>query len=248
MDDIALFYRIFEGMDHLGPGGDLYTLRALKALQDELPAKPRILDLGCGTGAQSLLLARETGGSLVALDNHAPFLHILEEKARQQGLADHIETMQADLLQPLPLEPASFDLIWSEGSAYILGLSTSLKTWKPLLKPQGMMMVSDNLWLERCENPEVRAFWQEESPEMLDLKGTQRRIERCGLQILGHFSLPLEEWRASYYDPLRQRTRALRAEGVELPADVVDALEYEMQIFDLAEGSYTYEFWTLGNT
>ena len=73
-----------------------------------------------------------------------------------------------------------------------MGLSGGLKAWQRLLKPGGVMVVSDNLWLRRSESAEVRAFWQEESPEMLDLEGTEARIGRRGYGILDHFSMPVE--------------------------------------------------------
>lgn len=246
MDEMHLFYRIFEGMDRLGPGADRYTRRALERVREQLPGQPRILDLGCGTGAQTLVLAEQSSGQVVALDNHAPFLDILLERAQKAGVSERVETRLADLHQPLPFEEGSFDLIWSEGSAYILGLSTALKAWKPLLRPGGCLVVSDNRWVRRSDSEEVRAFWQEESPEMLDLRGTRRRIERCGYQVLDHFRLPGEVWNSHYYAPLRERLRTMREdEGVELPAEIVEALEYEMYIFDQAKGSYAYEFWVL---
>ena len=40
-----------------GPGSDASTLRALRML-GELPDAPRVLDLGCGPGRQTLALAR----------------------------------------------------------------------------------------------------------------------------------------------------------------------------------------------
>ena len=51
-------YACFEGMARQAPGGREHTARALAAVQSAvnngLPEAPRVLDLGCGTGAQTL--------------------------------------------------------------------------------------------------------------------------------------------------------------------------------------------------
>jgi methylase of polypeptide subunit release factors len=56
-----------------GPGDDASTECALRLLQ-HLPPRPRILDIGSGPGAQTLVLARATGGTVTAIDVHQPFL------------------------------------------------------------------------------------------------------------------------------------------------------------------------------
>ncbi len=76
-----------------------------------LPERPRILDLGCGPGAQTLELAGLCQGRIVAVDNHEPFLEQLRPRAAQLGLADRVEARLGDM-GSLPFEPGSFDLIW----------------------------------------------------------------------------------------------------------------------------------------
>ena len=46
-------FEVFEALPRQGPGDRACAERAL-ALCDELPATPRILDLGCGVGAQTM--------------------------------------------------------------------------------------------------------------------------------------------------------------------------------------------------
>jgi methylase of polypeptide subunit release factors len=54
---------MFGGMEKLGPGGDAHTLEVLRALP------PRqlhtVVDAGCGTGRQTLALARGARGSII---------------------------------------------------------------------------------------------------------------------------------------------------------------------------------------
>jgi SAM-dependent methyltransferase len=247
MEEMDYFYEIFEEMPRQGPGYGSLTLRALTSARPHLPAAPRVLDIGCGSGAQTLTLAGELeDGKIFALDNHRPFLERLEQQARETGLDGRIETVDGDMFS-MPFAAGSFDLIWSEGAIYTMGLAGGLQAWRKFLNKDGVMVISDNLWLRRSDNPEVRAFWQEESPEMLDLAGTEARIRRHGYGILDHFSMPREVWRASYYDDLERRLQEIQRKypGNETVAAIVEALEYEIRIFNLADGDFGYEYWVL---
>jgi ubiquinone/menaquinone biosynthesis C-methylase UbiE len=55
-----------------------------------LPAGPRILDIGCGPGKQTLDLAGLGNGSIVALDICWPFLVTLQEKIKSGGLGERV--------------------------------------------------------------------------------------------------------------------------------------------------------------
>jgi len=63
--------------------------------------------------------------SIVALDAHRPFLEELERRAAAQGVLDRIQTKCADM-RHMTFAPESFDLIWCEGAAYIIGLENAL--------------------------------------------------------------------------------------------------------------------------
>ena len=52
----SYFYLAFEGMKRLGPGSDDSTRRAMEWYQPG-EEEIRILDMGCGRGTQTLLLA-----------------------------------------------------------------------------------------------------------------------------------------------------------------------------------------------
>ena len=80
----ALF-RLFEPLPRQGPGSDACTREALRRLP-ELPAAPRVLDLGCGTGRASLVLAATLRTKVIAVDLHRPFLDRLRATARERGL------------------------------------------------------------------------------------------------------------------------------------------------------------------
>ena len=68
-----IFFEVHSNLPRAGPGSNESTNRAFKSLKN-LPAKPRILDIGCGPGMQTIELAKLSGGQIEALDNHQPFL------------------------------------------------------------------------------------------------------------------------------------------------------------------------------
>jgi len=80
-----LFYQIFEGLPRQGPGNAESTRKAFLCLKEIAP-HPRILDIGCGSGAQTLELARLCSCDIVAVDQHQPFLDILRQKAVSEGV------------------------------------------------------------------------------------------------------------------------------------------------------------------
>ena len=65
--EMNIFRELTEGLPRQAPGSASATLRALGLVRG-LPEQPRILDVGCGPGAQTIELARATSGWLVAVD------------------------------------------------------------------------------------------------------------------------------------------------------------------------------------
>src|SRR6266404_9338266 len=73
------------------PEGRLRTDLALANLQDFLPTKPSLcaLDLGCGTGATAVRLAR-LGLHATVLDSSLAMLDIAKTAAREAGISEKI--------------------------------------------------------------------------------------------------------------------------------------------------------------
>ncbi len=77
-----IFFEIFGSLPRQGPGNLASAQKALRLCED-LPNAPEILDLGCGTGGQTLQLAELTQGSILAVDIHAPSIEKLNQKLTQ---------------------------------------------------------------------------------------------------------------------------------------------------------------------
>ena len=130
-----IFMDIQRGLPRQGPGNDAATRRAITYCKDLRPG-PSVLDIGCGPGRQSLVLADALDTCVTAVDIHQEYLDELVYRSTEAGLGDRITPMLADMAA-LAFEADRFDLIWAEGSAYIMGVENALKTWKRLLKSRG---------------------------------------------------------------------------------------------------------------
>jgi serine/threonine-protein kinase HipA len=233
-------FELFGRLPRQGPGSRASTLRALELLT-ELPTTPRIADLGSGTGASSLVLAEATGGSVLAIDMHPPYLEELERRAAESGLADRIETQVGDIAKP-ELESASFDAVWSEGAAYAIGFDHALAAWAPLLRPGGYLAVTECSWLTGHRSPGCTDFWREAYPTMRDAAGNRGAIEAAGLDVMGHFPLPPETWWDELYGPL-ERLLDSHEEIEKAPAELIEESRAEIELFRRYHEEYGYIFY-----
>jgi SAM-dependent methyltransferase len=245
--ELEIFMSIHTGNPREAPGSAAATQRAFELCGD-LGSEPRILDLGCGPGAQSLDLASLSGGTVTAVDLHAPYLDQLTDKARHVGLEDRVTPLCADMAE-LTFAPGSFDLVWSEGAIYNLGFRTGLETWRPLIGPEGCVAVSEVTWLVEEPPDEARAFWAEGYPDMQSIDANLEDLERAGFAPLGHFVLDASCWH-EYYGHLEERMAGLEPAyaGDEVAARVFDAERQEIDVYRRHGESYGYVFYVARRT
>jgi SAM-dependent methyltransferase len=237
----TLFLELFEALPRQGPGSFACTRRAL-ALCHELPAAPRILDLGSGAGAQTLHLASLTAGSILAVDAHAPFIDRLRATLAAQGLSERVEARVGDMAE-LGLPTASFDAVWSEGALYNLGLETALPMCATLLRPGGYLAFTEAVWRTADPPPEVRGAFAD-YPTMGRVADVVAQFGTHGLSLVGHFDLPPEAWMVDFYEPMERQLEALRSKYEADPEALatLDALAAEPALHRRSGHHYGYTF------
>ncbi|MCW8886068.1 MAG: MerR family transcriptional regulator [Motiliproteus sp.] len=235
---MADFMRVYEPLERWGPGLATETIRALTML----PFAPKkILEVGCGNGVATTVLAQHSGALLTAVDNDTPALNRLEQRAKKAAISDRVTTVCASM-SDLLFEAASFDVIWSEGSAYIMGVRNALKGWKPMLKQQGVLVFSDLVWLTSSPSKDVDAYWQKAYPDMTTVDERLKQAELTGYNVRDHFTLSEEAWEA-YYAPLEAQVKALREE-LQGSAALQD-IEDELNIYRQGLQDYGYQMFIL---
>jgi len=238
-----IFFEVFESLPRQGPGNRACAKRALDLCRD-LPRSPAVLDLGCGVGGQTLHLAEFFGsGTIVAVDSHAPSIERLRAAVADRGLAQRIDAIVGDMASPQQPR-GSFDLIWSEGALYNLGLRKALGICHDLLRPGGYLAFTNPVWREEDPPPAVKASFELDYPTMGRLEDDLAAIRDSGFDLAGHFTLPDEAWWDDFYTPMEARIAQLRDKyaGDVAASGVLEQIAEEPRMHRLHCDCYAYEF------
>jgi len=204
MEDLHLLVDLHRHGLRQGPGGEAETKRAIELAGLDRSRPLKIADVGCGTGASTLLLARELDATIIAVDMFPEFLEELVVRAKEHGVAEKITTL-AGSMEALPFEADEFDVIWSEGAVYNMGFEAGIAAWRRFLKPGGKLVVSEITWLTGTRPREIEEHWDVEYPEIDVASGKMAVLERHGYGPEGYFVLPEYCWLDEYYRPLQNR-------------------------------------------
>ena len=249
MEMPQIFYDVHSNLPREGPGGNESTCRAFNSLKN-LPAKPRILDIGCGPGMQTIQLAKLSNEKIEALDNHQPFLDQLNLSAKKEGLSYRIKTVKGDMFN-LKYEKESFDLIWCEGAIFIIGFEKGLTEWRPLLANKGYLVLSELVWLRKDLPEELQSFMKEmyaglEGSGVRSIEENIETAKKLGFQVLNSFTLPKKGW-WDYYSLIEVKLPSLKAKY----KDDQEALQYlameemEIEMYRKYSDYYGYVFYML---
>lgn len=241
----SYFYELFEGLPRQGPGDSRSTRKALAMIQP-LPNDVRILDIGCGSGTQTIELARNISGTITALDSHQPFLDELDRRITREGLADKIKTVNGSMFS-LDFAKESFDVIWSEGAIFIIGFEAGLEAFKPFLKPGGYLAVTDLCWIRDDPPGEIAAFFGTEYPPISGTAECLESIGRTGYETAGNFTLPESSWRDEYYRPVEEEIGRMRKRypGNARVAELCEEMEREKDMYWKYSDYYGYVFFVM---
>ncbi len=244
MEDIGLLVDLHREGDRQGPGGERETLRAIELSGLAGKRDLQIADIGCGTGASTLVLARELDAHIAAVDFLPEFLDRLRDRARRAGYDERITTHPVSM-ETLPFAPGSLDAIWSEGAIYNMGFEQGLVAWREFLRPGGILAVSELTWLTERRPAEIEAHWRAEYPGVDTASAKMAVLERCGFSPVGYFVLPEECWLANYYRPLQDRFPAFLAGHGRSDAAraVVAAEEEEIRLYERYGAFFSYGFY-----
>ncbi|MBE3596209.1 MAG: methyltransferase domain-containing protein [Hydrogenibacillus sp.] len=124
------------GIDDAHPGGAAASEEMLAAMQSVAGLSPgaRVLDVGCGTGASAVRLAR-AGYDVTAVDRDPRMVE--RTKLRLSGNKLTADVRQADT-RCLPFPDGSFDVVWVESVALFVS-DHALREWHRVLRPDGFV-------------------------------------------------------------------------------------------------------------
>lgn len=242
MDDSAMFaafMRLHDDLPREAPGSAAATRRALGMCG--LTGPMSVAEMGCGPGAAvEALLEAAPEAHVVGLDLHAPFVAEAARRAAALGAGHRFTGVVADM-GDAPLT-GPFDLIWSEGAIYSVGVEAGLAAWAKLLRAGGLVAFSDAVWLTDDPDPRARKVF-EDYPGMGDMAALRAKVEAAGFAPVGAFELGAAEW-DGYYLPLAARCDALEAELSATPegAEVLRLTREEIAARGACGRDYAYVF------
>jgi SAM-dependent methyltransferase len=244
MDDTALLIDFYRPLQRLGPGSETHTLRALELSGLFGSANLNVADLGCGTGASTLVLADHLDGEITAVDLFPEFLEELEKRAQNRTPNAQITTLTGSF-EDLPFERESLDAIWAEGSIYNLGFEAGLKSWSPFLADGGILAVSELTWLTYDRPAELQRFWDDAYPEVNRASAKFALLEAAGFTPIGYFVLPDWCWTTNFYEPLQARFDDFLREHAHSDAAtaLVDAQKQEHALYEKYRSYFSYGFY-----
>jgi len=249
VDDLKLLIDLHVAADRQGPGGTAETRRAIELSGLLKQRGLKVADVGCGTGASTLVLAEDLDAEIIAVDFLPEFLDVLGSRAARAGLAGRIRTVNASM-DSLPFEAGSLDAIWSEGAIYNMGFENGVSQWRRFLKRGGILAISELTWLTSSRPAELEAHWCAQYAEVGTASSKLAVLESNGYAPLGYFVLPEHCWLDAYYRPMQQRFEAFlrRHGGSDAGRAVVAAEEAEIDLYERHRAFVGYGFYIARKT
>jgi len=202
--DWDLLLEIHKDMPRQGSGRNKYTQKAFEFIPKI--KNPKILDIGCGPGMQTIKVAKLSGGKVIGIDIFQQYLDQLDELIEKENLQESVKAVKMDMTD-IKYPEESFDIIWAEGSIFVIGFEKGLADWKKYIKPGGFLAVHEMTWIKDNPPKELEDYWQAVYPGINTIEGDLKIIEKCGYKLLRHFLLPEDAWWDLYYTPLEKQLK-----------------------------------------
>lgn len=240
LTEFGLLIESHLNLDRQGPGSEEMTLKALSFI-DNLDENSKIVDIGCGSGTQSLIIANATKTKVLGIDMIPEFIDVLNQRKDNDG---KVEGLVGDALD-LKLEKESLDLIWSEGMIDSIGFEKALTYWNDFLKQGGYVAVTSPSWITSHHPEEIDKFWKDSGSALYSVEDNIESMEKAGFSFVAAFTIPESCWTDNYYGPREKAEKELleKYPENEMVKGYVDAMHYEVELYKKHKKDYGYVFY-----
>ncbi len=232
-------------LDRQGPGSPEMTLKALSFIGN-LDGIEHAADLGCGTGGQTMVLARHIKGRIIGVDLSPAFIGVFNDNAKKLNFDGRVEGIAGSMDELSKLfSKEELDLIWSEGAIDGIGFEKGLRHWCAYLKKGGYAAVTCPSWFTDERVPEVEAFWGDAGSKLDAVGDNIAAMQRCGYSFIAAFALPEECWTEHYFIPRAAKEEALlkKYAGNALMEESARNSRYEAELYAKYKQHYGYVFY-----
>ena len=250
--DMKLIYEYYSKLDRQGIGSPEMTIKALSFIdnitqvsREELPAEnTRILDIGCGTGGQTMVIAQNTKGHITGLDSLSGFIDILNNKVKKINLQNRVKGIVGSM-DKLPFQNKEFDLIWCEGAIYNIGFERGLNEWRKYLKKNGYIAVTDASWSTEVRPSEIENYWTHHYPGITTISNNVSIMQKSGYIPVSIFTLPENCWTDNYFAPQIpvQEELLKKYNGNKIVEEFIEGCRHEAEMYNEYKKYYEYVFY-----
>ena len=195
-DDLIGLLELVWGEGFLSPGGPDEVARVV----DGIPLTGRsVLDIGCGVGGIDVALVQTFGaGWVTGIDVEDTVLASARRRIERHRLTDRIGVVKV-VPGPLPLPPASFDVVFSKDSiVHIPDKAALARDVSRVLVPGGWFAASD--WLIGHDNEPTPAMREYLAAEGLDFGMASPQAYEAALVAAGFTDIVLRSRHEWYVD------------------------------------------------
>ena len=241
--DINLICEYFSSTERQGPGSPEITIKALSFIEN-LSEESRIVDIGCGTGGQTMVLAQHTLGNVRGVDLFPTFINQLNSNANKLNLQERVKGIVGSM-DDLPFQQEEIDLIWSEGAIYNIGFERGLSEWRKFIKTGGYIAVSEVSWFTEERPTEIDEFWMDAYPEIDTIPNKVEQMQKAGYIPVATFILPEECWTEHFFAPQvsAQEVFLKKYAGNKTAKDFIANQQNETQLYYKYKEYYGYVFY-----
>lgn len=225
------FFKLHSGLKREGPGARADLDAALR--QIDVPQNARIMDAGCGPGDDiDGLLSFAPKGHVTAVDGHQGFVDQINAR---WGDDPRVSALAGNMLD----QSGPFDLIWSAGALYFLGIETALAEMLTRLKPGGALVFSEMVFLTETPDEALSRQIVDVYPDLTHISELERRIVAAGYTLISATPLSDQAWE-DYFGPIDERVALLRRGADAALTAVLDEAEAEAALWRKYKRQFGY--------
>ena len=230
-------------LERQGPGSPEMVIKALSFI-DDYNKFSRVLDLACGTGGQTMVLAQNIPGNILGVDTIPDFINIFNNNAEKLNLQNRVKGIVGSM-ENLSFQNEEFDLIWSEGAIDSMGFEKGLNYWNGFLKKNGYVAITCPSWFTVERPAQIEKFWSDAGSELDTIGDNISIMQNIGYMSVAAFALPEKCWTDNYFIPREAEDKALLKKNKvnKIVQAYVEGNKYEAELYSKYKQYYGYVFY-----